>query len=391
MPVQYQSESDFWVRNTLNLCVLPTGSKPFVPKRLLTQWHVTEKCNLSCQHCYQSSQPFTQEMSFDDDLQVLSGIVSLLKEWGVRGHINFTGGEPFLKSSFMALLRKVYEHRNICGFAVLTNGSLIDVGMAKELKRLGCRFVQVSLDGNSGCHDQIRGGGNFQKTVDAIKILRRQRLRVLVSFTAHRKNIDGFSELADVCQKLGVDMLWSDRLLPHGRGEAMRDELLTPCELEAFFETMYQANVSLDKRWFNKTTVGMHRALQFLVLKKHGHKDAVPYTCHAGRSLLTILPSGQVLPCRRMPIVVGDLKQESLGQIYYKSVLLRQLRNRQRITEGCEPCEHATLCNGGLRCMAYAYHGTPFKADPQCFKIYNELPVQTKEKSYDEGKYCRIP
>jgi MoaA/NifB/PqqE/SkfB family radical SAM enzyme len=28
-----------------------------IPERMLFQWHVTERCNLNCSHCYQDALP----------------------------------------------------------------------------------------------------------------------------------------------------------------------------------------------------------------------------------------------------------------------------------------------------------------------------------------------
>jgi len=385
---RFETEKDLIARGVLSKDQTFFAQKRFVPKRLLLQWHVTERCNLRCRHCYQAKET-DSELSFDEEKNILEQIVKIVSDWSVRGHINFTGGEPFIKKSFPGLIRKVYEHRKVLGFAVLTNGSLIDDSLARELKRLHCRFVQVSLDGDPRVHDSDRGAHNFQKTIESIKLLKRRRLKILVSFTVHSGNIDTFEYVAEDCRKLNVDLVWADRLLPYGRGMNMKDNILDPCDLEIFFEKMYQIRRSYNKKWFNRTTIGMHRALQFLILNRHGQKNVIPYTCHAGRSLMTILASGEVVPCRRMPIVVGNLRSQSFGEIYYSSLLLKRLRNRKHLSEGCELCEHAQQCNGGLRCMSYAYYGTPFKADPQCFKLYRRLPVlNKKEEAHVKREYC---
>lgn len=384
---RFETEKDLIARDVLSKDQTFFAQKRFIPKRLLLQWHVTERCNLRCRHCYQANET-DSELSLDEEKNVVDQVVKIVSDWGVRGHINFTGGEPFIKKSFPDLIRKVFEHRKILGFAVLTNGSLIDDSLARELKRLRCRFVQVSLDGDPHVHDNDRGANNFQRTLESIKLLKRRRLRVLVSFTAHSGNIDTFEHVAEACRKLNVDLVWSDRLLPYGRGINMKDQVLDPCDLEVFFEKMYQIRRSYSNKWFNRTTVGMHRALQFLVLNRHGGKNVIPYTCHAGRSLMTILASGEIVPCRRMPVVVGDLRSQSFEDIYYSSLLLKRLRNRKHISEGCEMCEYAQQCNGGLRCMSYAYYGTPFKADPQCFKLYRRLPVLNKEEETYVKREC---
>lgn len=349
-------------------------SLKFVPKRFLLQWHVTESCNLRCSHCYQLSDLDAQELSYEAMIDILRQFIRLLNEWGISGHINFSGGEPFCKEGFLDFLKKVYEHRSICSFAILSNGTLLDKNSVGVLKKLKCRFVQVSIDGDEKTHDLIRGEGAFVRALEALKLLRKNRITSMVSFTSHKQNNRDFIEVANLCQRLKVDVIWSDRFLPIGRGKDLVNQIMEPKEVECFFEQMYLLRRKLENKWLNKTHIRMHRALNFLTLKKYGEKNIMPYRCNAGRSLLTIMPSGTVLPCRRMPIIVGDLKNGYIGDIYRNSPLLATLRNADRVSKGCEKCEHNKACNGGLRCLSYAYYGSPFKADPQCFKIHEKLP-----------------
>ncbi len=81
------------------------------------------------------------------------------------------------------------------------------------------------------------------------------------------------------------------------------------------------------------------------------------------------MPDGDVYPCRRMPIKVGNIKENSLEEIYHQSDLCRQLRDKERVNEGCEGCFYAELCRGGLKCLSWAINGDPFLKDPGCWFI----------------------
>ncbi len=104
----------------------------------------------------------------------------------------------------------------------------------------------------------------------------------------------------------------------------------------------------------------MNRALQFLT---GGGK---PYKCSAGKSLITVLPNGDILPCRRMDVKVGNLMVKPLEELYYDSDFFQKLREPNQTIEGCEKCFYSKLCLGGLKCLSYALNKTPFKADPGC-------------------------
>lgn len=341
--------------------------KPCYPSRLLLQWHVTERCNLCCAHCYQESYS-GQELGFQDLLRVLEQFTDLLGLWRretrrgpVRGHITVTGGEPFVRRDFVDFLEVLSANRDRFSFAILTNGTFIDKAMAHRLYSLRPAFVQVSVEGTRATHDKIRGQGDFDRTISALKHLLRERIRTFVSFTAHRGNFREFTEVARMGRRLGVSLVWADRLIPWGTGSALSEHVLTPQETHEFFEIMQKERRKASRSWFCQTEIAMYRALQFLVA---GGK---PYQCAAGDTLITVQPNGDLYPCRRMPIRVGNLMETSLVELYYNSDLFHFLRDRHRICDGCEDCFYSRLCRGGLKCLSYAMTGDPFKADPGCW------------------------
>jgi len=338
------------------------------PRGLLLQWHVTERCNLRCAHCYQEDYS-CEELSFENLLEVLAQFRRLLDRWRreptrppVRGHITVTGGEPFVRRDFLDLLEVFSANRKHFSFAILTNGSFIDAAMARRLRKFGPAFVQLSIEGSQATHDKIRGRGDFDKTVSGLGHLVRSRIRTLISFTAHRANFREFPEVARLGRRLRVSRVWADRLVPWGTGSGLREQVLTPEETRELFELMRAARAEASGRWFGRTEIAMHRALQFLVAGGRA------YHCTAGDSLVTVGPNGDLYPCRRMPIRVGNLMETPLAELYYGSDLFCALRDRQRVSEGCRGCPHSARCRGGLKCLSYAVTGDPFQADPGCWR-----------------------
>lgn len=349
-----------------------------IPRHLLLQWHLTDRCNLRCTHCYQDCYN-SQELSFDEWLEILRQFRELLSDWRARphgprptAHITVTGGEPFVHRDFLPLLEKFAQHRGEFTFAILTNGTLIDRALARQLRGLGPSFVQVSVEGSAATHERIRGPGSYERTITALRHLRAAGIRTLISFTAHRANYREFADVARLGRQLGVDRVWADRLIPHGTGAALHEQMLTPEETRSFMESMAWVRAEASQSWFNRTEIAMHRALQFL------YSGGTPYHCTAGDSLITVLANGDVLPCRRMPIPVGNLRRLSLRQIYDESALFQELRDRHRLSEACQACAYSTACRGGLRCLSYAVTGDPFATDPGCW-IASSRPTATSK------------
>jgi radical SAM protein with 4Fe4S-binding SPASM domain len=352
---------------------------------LLLQWHITDRCNLRCKHCYQKTYSGS-EPSYSELLYVVNQFKDLLKikrkkdNIPIRGQITVTGGEPFVRSDFLDLLKVFSENQKYFTFAILTNGIYIDSDMALHLKHLNPKFVQVSLEGTKETHDDIRGEGSYNRTISALKYLVEEKIRTMISFTAHKGNYREFPDVARLGCKIGVSKVWADRLIPCGSGLGLKDQSLSSKETKEFFEIMHKVKGEIQNKWFNKTHITMKRALQFL---KDGGR---PYSCSAGDTLITIMPNGDLYPCRRMPIRVGNVQEGPLHKLYYETELFRALRDRDRISKGCENCFYSRLCRGGLKCLSYAVSNDQFTAEPGCWlKGFERNEINRWGESWCQG------
>ncbi|MBP2628040.1 MAG: heme d1 biosynthesis protein [Firmicutes bacterium] len=334
-------------------------------RKFLLQWHITYRCNCRCTHCYQEN----HIQNAEPDREMLTVIIEQFKallcnvdqgNGAIRGQITITGGEPFIREDFFDLLTLLASNRQYFDFAILTNGTLINRDIARRLKDLQPLFVQVSMEGVENTHNKIRGVGNYQQTVEAIQQLVQAGVRTFISFTAHRENFREFAHVAEVGRKLKVDKIWADRHIPMGQGVILKKEMLTREETREFFTIMNNIQKQFSRRWFTKTKVSLERGLQFLV------GGGRPYHCAAGNNLIAVMPNGDVYPCRRMPIKVGNLVETSLQDIYYASPVLLELRDPP-VSVGCEECMYGQICGGGLACLTYATYGRNFIADPGCW------------------------
>ena len=311
------------------------------------QWHITHRCNLRCSHCYQDDySAFSSRKSLE---AVLNQYSRLLEEYGFKGYLNITGGEPLAHPDLFWLLEEA-GNRGITT-AVLTNGTLIGRREAAELKRLDVDYVQVSLDGLRETHDKIRGEGSFDLAIRGIRELKAQGIYVTVAFTAQRENHKELGRLADFCNNLGADKLWFDRVV------IPKDEDKNNLSLSS---KEYSALCRKASRLNRQGKISCARALQFISCKEKNI-----YSCNAGSRLLAILADGTVMPCRRLPIEAGNVTQSELLTIYRESPELIKLR-KSEIPEKCKPCKYAQSCRGGAKCIACAKSGRYDIPDPDC-------------------------
>lgn len=324
-------------------------------RKFVLQWHISEICNLKCLHCYQESHKPIQ-LEYEKLEEIYIQFKDFIKEKGFKGHINITGGEPICSPYFFKILDLISKEGDLISFCVLTNGTLITDEIVKKIKKYNPRYIQVSLEGGKRRNDIIRGKGTHKKIGEAIKILAKNDIVTSVSFTATSINYKEFPKVVRYAKKCGANQIWSDRFIPLGDATD-KNLVLTKEQTEEYLEIMKKERIKLLS---NKTSrVTMNRALQFQKTKD------TPYMCTAGISLLTVMENGDLVPCRRMPIVVGNLFKDKLIDLYDNSKVLRSLRER-KVPKDCRGCEHFDTCNGGLKCLTYAIYGNLDNKDPGC-------------------------
>ena len=331
-----------------------------VPDKIIFQWHLTDECNYRCKHCYQDN--YTNSGgNFFQLLNYLQKIVIFVEELKLvnknfKAHINITGGEPFVKRELLDLIKEI-DNSRILTFGILSNGFLLDKAELLRLKGFNPKFIQLSIEGNKSVNDYIRGKGSYNHVLKAIKTYNNLNIPVLISFTANSFNYKSFPDVVKIAQKLKVHKIWTDRYLPVGLNDNLA---LNTEQVKDFFQIIQNSKKLKLSNLYSKTIISSSRALQFLI------NGGEPYSCSAGITLLAILPNGDVLPCRRMPIKLGNLNTNSLKDIY-QSDILKSIRETDKIDENCKKCYYLSSCKGGLKCLSFANYGDFNKKDPNCW------------------------
>ncbi len=152
--------------------------------------------------------------------------------------------------------------------------------------------------------------------------------------------------------------MWSDRYIPLG-DSIDKNLVLNLKQTREYLDIMKKERKKLRKSKNNSTSISMYRALQFQMTNDFA------YGCTAGDTLLTVMENGDLVPCRRMPIVVGNLLSSNMIDLYENSKVLQELR-RKKIPDDCVLCEHSELCHSGLKCLTYAIYNDLNHKDMGC-------------------------
>ena len=333
-------------------------------KRLIMQWHITNMCNKRCKHCYQEEYNGI-EFSIKELKEFGKQYLELLQEYNknnnqnIKGQINITGGEPFVREDIWELLDFFKENSKYFEFGILTNGSLLNEETVKKLKSYNPKMIQISLDGSKKTHDEIRGINSYNEVIKSLKLLKKYNIETLVSFTANNKNYKEFKDVVKIAKRCKVSKVWTDRMVPIGAGNSGEVKTLTKEEVVEYINIIAKEQLNpLNK--FSKTKIGGERSLQFL------NGISFSYKCSAGDGLIILLENGDVMPCRRLPIIAGNIKNSTLKDIYFNSKIFKEVRNVKYIPKGCNNCGFLGLCKGGAKCIAYWAYGNYRNGDYGC-------------------------
>jgi radical SAM protein with 4Fe4S-binding SPASM domain len=335
-------------------------------EQFYVQWHITNLCNLHCQHCYQDDFSKKSDLDWQGLKRISDNLLGTLEEWDKTACIHLTGGEPLLKPELFALLNDLDQQSGVEELGIITNGLLIDQEMTKRLSRFSkLRKIKISLDGgNAETNDAIRQKGAFEKVMRNLPFLKETgRFEILFMITIMKSNFRSLPSLFRLCQDLGVNGLIIERFIPLGRGKGIIGEVLSKEEwkemigmLLDFFPTDEEEHPFLPYQAFQVSFNGEEPEL-----------FGAP--CVIGVDGLCVMPEGTVFPCRRFPISLGNLVNQSLRQIWEKSELLEKLRRKENLKGKCGTCDLKD-CRG-CRSLAFALTGDDLEEDPHCW--YRDL------------------
>jgi radical SAM protein with 4Fe4S-binding SPASM domain len=336
------------------------------------QFHLTQRCNLACRHCYQSGP--APEMGSEEVRRVVTDIKTGIDGWAgdygldISPSLHFTGGEPLLRHDLFTMLRFARER----GFStsLMSNGTLVDGPAAREIRMAGTGDVQISLDGLEDTHDSLRGRGSYRRALAGLRRLADEGVETSINVTVSRMNMHQAGELVDAAARTGAGSIAFARLVPTGRGKELSDQALSAPEVAAFYEGLrrYRDNGAV--------MVTSRDPLAAVAEMKDMSADSIPQTdlpiggCAAGLFGVTIMADGTVMPCRRMDLPIGSIRSGGFRDLWADSPELWRLRTREEYHGGCETCRYWPVCRG-CRAIALAFamaNGSEDTSgpDPQC-------------------------
>jgi len=197
----------------------------------------TRTCNLSCVGCYASSSPTPEKLDWPTFERVVTEAHEL---WGTRFFV-LSGGEPFAYRDQGRSVLDLAERHPDCFFLMYTNGTLIDDRLARRLGELGNLSPAISVEGLREPTDARRGHGVFDRALEAMVRLRREKVLFGLSLTATSDNCGEIlsDELVDTLfDGMGALYAWVFHYMPIGRAPSL-DLMMTAGQRVRLWERVW--------------------------------------------------------------------------------------------------------------------------------------------------------
>ena len=339
-------------------------------------WNFTNRCNLSCLHCYSKS---TLDESDTLSTEKILSTIPQLKRAGIR-FVIFSGGEPLTRKDIFEIA-ETFKKEGIFTY-LSTNGLYINPSNAKKIiDTFG--YIGISIDGREEIHDKFRGlKGSFAKSMQAIKLIQQNGGKIGIRFTITKETAESLEFIFDLAEKENIDKIYISHLVYSGRGlDNLKMDLTRQQRKKAVdfiinkaFEyydngkdiDIVTGNMEMDAIVFMREFAKRYQDKSALLeekLKSWGGNSA-------GVKLVNINSEGDVKPDPFFPVTIGNIYDRPFDEIWLdkNNEILNKLRKKPRNIKGkCENCEFIEICNGGSRPRAWAISGDLWDEDPSCY------------------------
>jgi len=323
------------------------------------QWHLTNRCNMRCAHCYQED--FTSEGEQDlETLKVAAArIFKALPDRRVS--INLTGGEPLLLPFLFDLVEHLHTYPNLEEINIITNGTVASEDVIKGIGAFPkVSTLKVSLESaDAGINDRIRGNGNFSCVKENIASFRRSGKSIVLMMTLSRLNLASLEDTVRWAWESGLDGVIVERFVPLGLGRGLANQALLHQDWEIALRSIAQvSNIGIDP----ETLLPFRAFWLYLGPCANPLRGAL---CNLGSESMALMPDGTIYPCRRLPIAVGNILSDPFEGILKKLETYCPAEIRSRLNGNqCRAC--AVEGCAGCRAIALALTGDALADDPQC-------------------------
>lgn len=346
---------------------------------------ISYDCCQRCIFCSSSAEhpsPLKNELSTDEIKKLLSNCAASSQR---PKNFSISGGEPLMHKNIFEIMK----YANDFGYTNLlyTTGQTIEKENelkcitkenAKRLKDLNVKVIFDLQDTTASIHDKIMDReGSFDRTIEAIKLLKSNNVYVETHLVPNTLNFRNFLDYFEFTKELNIDRISFLRLVRQGRAH---DNPWLELNKKQFKELQFLF-LRAEEESIIPFRLGHPIDRRFLISPKY----KVP-VCRGATDAPLINPLGDVYTCPAWKnisnYVAGNIRTQSLESImnespYYKIFYdFIHKDGWKNIVGKCQECPFLSKCKGGCvaqRLLFNSNNKIPLEqaitlgSDPLCF------------------------
>lgn len=299
-------------------------------KPIFINFSATYRCNSRCLMCnnWQRYQKDPQKVKEELTVADWEKIFKRDKDWfsSVR-HFGIAGGEPFLKTDLVELVRLIHKDLPKVKIGLQTNGlepKIIALKLKEILSFCPGITLAVSIDGMEKTHDKVRGvKGSFRRVLETVRIAHRLGIKeITAGMTVVKENHREITEVIERMKKLGIEVSF----YPADQGEYYHTERKENRKDQVVVKSLVNTLEKFPGDYFKDN-------LRRILLGSS--KRSLP--CYSGWTSLVLDPYGEIKPCVLRSESLGNLKKEPLAEILTSS-------KAEKIRKEIKKCSCFSLC-----------------------------------------------
>lgn len=262
-------------------------------KKRLSQLMIysTTLCQSKCKHCNIWQKRPVEHLSLNDIQQIMQSRCVTQ-----RTTVGLEGGEFILHPQANEIMAWFHEHHP--NYTLLTNG-LAPQRVIDAVRSYKPRHLYVSLDGNRTTYQRMRGCDGFNRVIEVVETLKDEVPLSLMFCLSPWNTFDDMAFVIDVAKHYHVDI----RIGIYGT--------------MAFFDTTSELLKASD--FVKQIPLSIHDTQEnydFVALYNEWRNGHLRLRCQSIMSSLVVHSNGDVPLCQNLDVVLGNIHQQSLDEIF---------------------------------------------------------------------------
>ena len=355
----------------------------FARSPMLVYWEMTQACMLACRHCRAEAMPSPHPLELTP-IESMGLLCQIAMFSDPLPHLILTGGDPLSRKDLFPLIDKA----RAMGLEVSITPSATPALTPQALDRLrshGIQSLGLSLDGSSAArHDDVRAvPGCFERTIDIAREAGRLGLPIQINTLVAQETADDLPAIYELLKTFPV-MRWSlFFLISVGRGRALQEVSSDRAEeiMNWVLDLVPQAPFAVkttEAPSYRRLALNRMQGAGKTAAEIQGSSVYRGFQIRDGHGIVFVSSQGDIYPSGFLPLSAGNVRTDSLVDVYRQGPLFQALHSPQRFHGKCGDCEFSCVC-GGSRARAFAHTGDALGSDPLC--LYQPINVEVAAKS----------